>query len=581
MISRVLGMCALLCAVCVTGWAADPQGSFDGINSGQANGWAYDADEPATKLQVEFYDGGPKGTGTLVDTATADKPRRDLIGLPFEDHAFKHPLPASVIDGESHAIWAHAVNVGAGADKTLNNSPHLILGDDVEIWMCDGNAWGLGTSTEWEFVKHNVDVVKLYIDQVNRASITDLRNLVTMFKKYNIKIAIELGGLVNWRADEQDQSAELSFRDESRKVKLLTDPVSEGGAGGTIAYLDMDGPIRRMLYPNSNEPGYHTVESATDELVEVMQLWRERYPDIKFMMLSNFPNWGWKTGPAYNNFGYSPGPLGWGDYFPVLQMAIQKTNAAGISLTGVTLDNPYGYAIGRHRSNQSGVIAGEDFLARLRDAEEYVEGEGLRIGIIYNSEEGGNATTGSDQLFYDESLAFIDEHLDYGATPSNYTIQSWYPYPTAYLPETTPHTMTYLTAEAIRRLRKNADPIGTPVGTFESCSWTRARGWAADYDTEDPVAIHFYIDGPPGRGTIVGSTTADRGHGERGPHGFNYMLSPSAMRPIAADGQAHDVYAVAINEAGAGNYKVLDGSPITLSAGYQEPTAARSWNDYR
>jgi len=240
---RFFGICALCCTLVAASWAADPQGSFDGINNGRANGWAYDADEPDTKLQVEFYEDGPKGTGTFVDSATADQPRRDLIGLPFEDHAFKHPLPASVIDGESHAIWAHAVNVGAGADRTLNNSPRLILGDDVEIWMCRGGAWGLGTSTEWEFVKHNIDVVKLYIDQVNSASISQLRNLVTMFEKYNIKIAIELGGLVNWRADEQDQSAELSFRDESRKVKLLTDPVSEGGAGGTIAYLDMDGSI--------------------------------------------------------------------------------------------------------------------------------------------------------------------------------------------------------------------------------------------------------------------------------------------------------------------------------------------------
>jgi hypothetical protein len=578
---RFIGMCALWCALVSPGWAANPQGHFDTLSNGLANGWAYDADEPDTKLQVEFFDGGPKGTGTLVDTATADQPRPDLVGLPFENHAFRHLLPASVLDRKSHAIWAHAVNVGPGADFMLINSPKLILGDDVEIWMCKGNPWGLGTSNEWEYVKHNVDVVKLYIDQVNSASITQLRNLVTMFKKYNIKIAIELAGLANWHANKLDQSAERSFLDESRKVKLLTDPVSEGGAGGTIAYLDMDGPIRRMLYPSNNEPGYHTVDSATDELVEVMQLWRERYPDIQFMLLSNFPNWGWKSGPAYNNFGYSPGPMGWGDYYPVLQMAIQKTNAAGIPLTGVTLDNPYGYAIGRHNSNQPGVIAGIDFLARLRDVEEYVEGEGLRCGIIYNSEEGGNASTGSDQKYYDETLAFIDEHLDYGATPSNYTIQSWYPYPSAYLPETTEHTMTYLTAEVIRRLRPNADPVGTPVGTFESCSWTKAKGWAADYDTEEPVDIDFYIDGLPGTGTIVGSTVANRGHGDQGPHGFNCLLNPSVMSAIAADGQPHQIYAVALNKSGPGNYKILDNSPITLSAGYQEATAAETWQDYR
>jgi len=439
----------------------DPIGHFDTLNAGNAYGWAYDADQPGTALQVDFYADGPAGEGVYVDTAVADQPRPDLEGTPYQNHAFAHALPGWIMDGHSHAIYAHARNVGAGQDAMLNNSPKLILGDDVEIWMCKGNPWVLGTSLEWELVKHNVHAIKLYVDQVNSASITNLRNLVKVCKANKIKIAIELGGLVDWRADDVDPrtgeslTAEMSFSDEYGKIKRLTDPVSEGGAGGYITYLDMDGPIRRSLYPSNQEQGYHDLDSATDELAEVLGLWRAQFPDLEFMLLTNFPCWGWKGEPAYFSYGFSTGPLGYGDYFDALTMALQKTSAAGVTFAGVTADNPYDYAIGEAPSNQYSLIRDIDFMSRLRDLEEYVEGQGLGFNMIYNSARAGNQSSGSNQLYHDETLAFIDEHLAYGATPLRYIIQSWYYYPTQWVPETSGYTMTQLVADVITGLREH------------------------------------------------------------------------------------------------------------------------------
>jgi len=438
----------------------DPIGHFDVLSAGVAHGWAYDADEPGTALQVDFYADGPAGEGLYLDSAIADQPRPDLVGTPYEDHAFVHPLPASIIDGQSHAIYAHARNVGAGEDAMLYNSPKLLVGDNVEVCMCKGNPWVLGTSLEWEFVKHNVSVIKLYIDQVKSASIVNLRNLVNVCKANNIGIAIELGGLVDWRADDVDEvtgeslTAERSFADEYAKIKRLTDPVSQGGAGGAITYFDVDGPMRRSLYPSNQQQPYHTLDSATDELAEVLQLWRQQYPDIKFMLLTNFPCWGWKGEPAYFNYGFTTGPLGYGDYFDALTMALQKTSAAGVTFTGVTVDNPYDYAIGEASSNQYSLIQNIDFLDRLRDLENYVEGEGLDFNMIYNSSRAGNQSAGSNQLYHDETLTFIDAHIAYGATPLRYMIQSWYYYPTQWVPETSGYTMTQLVADVITGLRE-------------------------------------------------------------------------------------------------------------------------------
>jgi hypothetical protein len=560
------GVWALVFAYAPPANASDPIGYLDVLAVGVAHGWAYDADQPGTALNVDFYADGPAGEGVYVDTAVADQPRPDLVGTPYEDHAFDHPLPAWIIDGESHAIYAHARNVGLGQDSILINSPKLMLGESVEIWMCKGNPWLLGTSPDWEFVKHNVDVIKLYVDQVNSASVEDLRNLVDVCKEHSIKIAIELGGLVDWRADDVDSrtgeslTAENSFSDEYAKVKRLTDPLSEGGAGGVITYLDIDGPIRRSLYPFGGEQFYHTLDSATDELVEVLQLWRQQYPELKFLLLTNFPNWGWRGEPAYFNFGYAAGPLGYGDYFDALEMAIQKTNAAAVPLTGLTVDNPYDYAIGAHASNQQSLISSIDFMSRLRDLENYVEGQGLQFDMIYNSARAGNQSTGSNQLYYDETLEFIDAHLAYGATPLRYIIQSWYFHPTGWVPETSGYTMTHLAADVIRKLRESLN-VPPRFRVTNRQGWTVAEVYASGNlvlaGSVAELAVpaltsgdEFVVKGPGGTpvalidsgGNLVLAGTLYRNQSSLDPPPGSFVIRSSAGRAEAYIDSAGNMY---------------------------------------
>ena len=83
-----------------------------------------------------------------------------------------------------------------------------------EVWMTHSSPWILGTSQEWPIVQTNLDVLKIYIDNIADADINELRNLVETLEAHEIKIAIELGGLVDWHADKQSQSAQLSFNHE-------------------------------------------------------------------------------------------------------------------------------------------------------------------------------------------------------------------------------------------------------------------------------------------------------------------------------------------------------------------------------
>lgn len=356
-------------------------------------------------------------------------------------------------------------------------APARVPPGEPAIWMGRKDAWPLANSADWPFVKKHLDGSLLYIDQVKVASTNELMAFAAMTREAGIDVIVECGGLVDWRASATNavgasMSAELSFADEFAKVRAFVTPVAEGGAGGRIAFLQLDGPIRRMLYPYLNgqrtAPAWHTVASAVEELIEVMRLWRGTLPDVQFFLLTNFPNWGYASYPAYNQFAYTGlGPMGWGDYREVVGLALRRAREEGIPIFGVTADNPLPYADGTQPSNQPSVIAGIDFTQRIRELEDDVRSQGARFCLIFNSNRGGDQATGSDQLYHDETLAFIDRYRGYGGAPDVCGIQSWYYHPTSYLPESQPHTMTYLLRSVLLKLRP----------------WTR-EAWRWDFETD-------------------------------------------------------------------------------------------------
>jgi hypothetical protein len=309
---------------------------------------------------------------------------------------------------------------------------------------------------DWDCAALRFDVVKIYIGEIQSKTVTDLYYLVQSLKSNHIKIAIEMAGLTKSSWNQGTLSAEFSFNQQNAIIQKLTgQPVFSqsgagevfvsGGAGADVSYLVFDGPIRRVVWPNSQDPSgqpsFHTVDSATDEVVDAMGLWANEIPGVQIIVLSNFPNWGWKGSPAYNNFGLPPGMTGWGDYFEILDKITTKAAALGVPLTGFAADNPYGYALGNHTTNQAHTIAGIDWIARLLDFENDVHLRGLEFHQIFNSEIGG-AVSNID--FEVETLDFIDLYLASGGQPDAAVLQTWYDFPDALTPDDLPGTMTNL-----------------------------------------------------------------------------------------------------------------------------------------
>lgn len=314
---------------------------------------------------------------------------------------------------------------------------------ETEVAMCWGSPWVLSDTSQWGAVYQRLDVLKIYVDNIDaRADTAQVRAFVAALLEQDIRIAIELGGLLDWHADKGEQTAAASFQQEYAKVLPLITLIQDIDPARNIAMLDMDGPIRRMLFPHKKKQAYHTVESAVEELAKVVQLWRDAIPGLRINLLTNFPNWAWDDTPAY--FAIDGHSDGFGHYRDVLDAIAGNPD---LELDGLTIDNPYNYATGTANTNQPEKIAGVDWMKRLAALHAQARTMGLRVNMIFNSNGARTAEAYSAQ-----TLALIDLYHQQVGQPDGYWIQSWYPLPGAWLPESTPYTMTHLTREAMTRV---------------------------------------------------------------------------------------------------------------------------------
>jgi hypothetical protein len=196
------------------------------------------------------------------------------------------------------------------------------------------------------------------------------------------------------------------------------------------------------------ETGFFTATTAIREIIDAMELYRSVMPDLQFIYLTNFPNWGWGGDPAYQNLGLSPGAFGRGDLKPILEEMILTAIDRGIPLFGVCADHPFGYFSGMHSSNQPQQAGTVDWKQRVLDLEQFTEQRGLNFLLIANDETGGHT---SDLVFQQGVFDYLDDYKLAGGSAFAYHIQSWYPHPQFALPETTGGSMAYIVNQAYSR----------------------------------------------------------------------------------------------------------------------------------
>jgi hypothetical protein len=350
-------------------------------------------------------------------------------------------------------------------------------GDPPELWMGYVHPERLVTEEhDWDRALRTLAVIQVPINAV--AYLTprdDLHALVTHIRPAGVGMAVECG-YFDWDpipdtfdAPNPKPIAERPREDvgpgiggrtaaiEQAKLKALIDTY------GAPDYLVLDGPMRRLLHPAADtgrgEPhgpqeGMATLEAAAAEVVAYMRGWRRAHPSVQFIVLTNFPNWGWKGDVAY----WASGPDGmyWGDYHDAIEALLDACREAELMPVALRADNPLEYTLGEmpiptpHYPEPARDPSATDWLTRLRELEAYARAKGLAFDLIANTQKGGQT---SDEAFARETLRYVRLYCEAGGTPDRWVIQTWYAHPTEVGPESEPFTLAHTINEVAALLR--------------------------------------------------------------------------------------------------------------------------------
>ncbi|NOY79648.1 MAG: hypothetical protein GXP31_01455 [Kiritimatiellaeota bacterium] len=345
---------------------------------------------------------------------------------------------------------AIALHVGSTTDGVAAGEDRPQRFTKPEVWLCTARIFDLTRpDARWDYVRTRLTGIQLYIDKVNKAPAENLQKLAAVVRANNLKVSVECGGTLGFapldaRNGESSARIELAKLDKWRR------------AGGRIDYLNLDGPVRRLLYPRRGKKrgaGFTSIEDCANELMDYIRAVKAVYPGIRFFLLTNFPNWGYRGRTSYHARG--PKQQDWGDYDIVIRTVLKTAKEQGIRLAGVTVDNPYEYAVGEHFSVKLERPDKTDWLRRVRAYEEFARTRGLEFNLIINSEKGGKT---SDRAFYERTLRMLDAYVRVGGKPTRYIVQSWYKFPETIVPETAPYSMTALVKAVMEKLAAAGPP---------------------------------------------------------------------------------------------------------------------------
>ena len=242
----------------------------------------------------------------------------------------------------------------------------------------------------------------------------------------------------------------------------------------------------------------------------------------------------------------------------------ENGGSADVSI-GVFTDNPYVdqfNAQGAIEGFANGVLTG---WAIDKDT----PAQAVQIDIYMDKKFIGSTMTVPKILRKDMDRAF---HTS-GAQEFTFTI------PTHFLDDGKTHTLQAY-ADDTAGTTASSELMGSPLkfvafkkptGKVEAISPQGvATGWAEDASAPDTsLSVQYYIGGPIGKGTLVGTGTTDQFRldintklNATGNHGFSFQIPSEYI-----DGKAHGLYVYAIDPKVSGGYALIKGSPKRFKFG--------------
>ncbi len=347
-----------------------------------------------------------------------------------------------------------------------------------ELWLGHYNPERLGDpGHQWPAASDVIDGIEFYINMIAyKVPKAELVQFCRSIRERGMEVGVS-GGYFDWVSvtDEFKNPSPTTPIQEKERMKI------EAGVGAQTARVEMkklanlievagqidvvalDGPIRRLLYPGADKgrttpigesEGMKDIQQAVEEIIRYMQVWRESHPNVRFVALTNFPNWGWDGEIAY--WGSGPGGMYWGDYQPAIELLLQRCRETGVPLEGVRVDHPFEFATGEfslHGTKWPKPIKDPmkiEWLPRILALESIVRSSGLKFELIVNSEYGG---AHSNEDFAKRSLEYLDLYHAHGGRPDRYILEGWYRFPDRLGPDDQPFTLSNTAIQFAHRIK--------------------------------------------------------------------------------------------------------------------------------
>jgi Bacterial Ig-like domain (group 2) len=309
--------------------------------------------------------------------------------------------------GVSGALTVNVV--GIAPTKPQRHGQQIWIGPNVAARLFVPGA-------SWTSVQARTHVLKLYMSDLDTDP-SSLASIAAPLNQAHIAVAIESGGL---RAG--DCSGVSVGNVDSDFIQRLV------RAGSAISFIALDSPFAHAIASGLEPNCGYTVAQAATELVTEIGIMRRAFPGVEIGLIEPVPSYSVGIYPSNSGTGF-------GDLPQLLDTVLSTLAQAHERIDFFHADAPYDY--------DQALPNGWQKLVAL---EQVVRSHGLRFGLIYNSEAGG--TTG-DQPFHDQTLAAVVAYQAAGGNPDDLIVQSWYPYPSAMMPEDQANTFTNTAKDVI------------------------------------------------------------------------------------------------------------------------------------
>ncbi len=285
----------------------------------------------------------------------------------------------------------------------------------------------INRTDEWNEVLEDVSHFKFYTVTLTWLYRNDpellrqsVANLAAMGKAFAVEVGIRAGHEVTERT--------------------LLDPIT--AAGGTVDFIITDNVFVKSQHHADTIPVYKwTYEDAVRRYAEYVAGIKQQYPNLKVGILEAAFRFHWDDASTY------PAEVPAEDYGDLKDILLDVIAACDALGTKIDIFQPeYSY---------ERIVNTENGWAKLRAMEAFCKEQGLEFYFLFNDHTGGST---SDQLFHDNVMNCLRSVKNSGLRPALGTVQSWYEYPLAILPEEQPHTFMYLAKEFIAENQKAWTP---------------------------------------------------------------------------------------------------------------------------